>query len=93
MEGGDSIELSMKPLMAAVTCNNTPAPSLARRHGRHVKEAGLMEQQNDWIFKKAALTVALYPAHKYELYSVDIKTHIVDIGLCMIHFSTFLCPF
>lgn len=72
MEGGDSIGLSMKPLMTAVTCNSVPVihimhAVLGVSPRRHVREVGLMEQQNEWIFKKAAFVVVLYPAHEYEL--------------------------
>ena len=52
-----------------------------------------MKQQNDYIFKKATFAVALSPAHEYELYSVDIRTHITSVGLNIVQFGTFLCPF
>lgn len=52
-----------------------------------------MEQQNDWIFQKAAFAVVIYPAHEYELYSVVIGIKKMCVELWIIRFGTFLCPF
>lgn len=58
MEGGDSVGLSMKPLMAAVTCNKTPAIHITHAvlgvSPRAACQGGRLNETTEWLhFQKS----------------------------------------